>query len=167
MPRLLPPLPHLPALRIALRGADGGDPVDVDVPWTSLYKYLGFMLRSDLLDDHAYERVEKRTKAAVERLLPHHRLVKAWPLGLKIQMLQTLVLSVTANVLPLLTSMRCASEYKTVRLDQLRKRIALAVLRLQGSAATPTLPSRRASETSWATSRSTASASLAHSTFTL
>jgi hypothetical protein len=134
VPRPLPPLPHLPPLRIALRGADGGDPVDVDVPWTNLYKYLGFMLRSDLLDDHAYERVEKRTKAAVERLLPHHRLVKAWPLGLKIQMLQTLVLSVTANVLPLLTSMRCASEYKTVRLDQLRKRIALAVLRLQGSA---------------------------------
>ena len=134
VPRPLPPLPQLPPLRIALRGAGGNGPVDVDVPWTNLYKYLGFSLRSDLLDDHAYERVEKKTKAAVERLLPHHRLVKAWPLGLKLQMLQTLVLSVTANVLPLLTSMRCVSEYKTVRLDQLRKKIALAVLRLQGPA---------------------------------
>ena len=134
VPRPLPPLPKLPALRIALRAADGGDPVDVDVPWTSLYKYLGFMLRADLLDDHAYERIEKKTKATAERLLPHHRLVKAWPMGLKLQMLQTLVLSVTANVLPLLTSMRCASESKTVRLDQLRKKIALDILRLQGSA---------------------------------
>ena len=69
------------------------------------------------------------TKATAERLLPHHRLVKAWPLGLKLQMLQTLVLSVTANVLPLLTSMCwqcCAFESKTVRLDQLRKKIALS-----------------------------------------
>jgi hypothetical protein len=140
VPRPLPPLPHLPALRIALRGADSGDPVDVDVPWTNLYKYLGFMLRSDLLDDHAYERVEKRTKAAVERLLPHHRLVKAWPLGLKLQMLQTLVLSVTANVLPLLTSMCwqcCAFESKTVRLDQLRKKIALSGARDSSAASLP------------------------------
>ena len=30
-------------------------PVDVDIPWTSLYKYLGFMMRADLLDDHAYD----------------------------------------------------------------------------------------------------------------
>ena len=91
--------------------------------------------RSDLLDDHAYERVEKRTNAAVERLLPHHRLVKAWPLrlGLKIQMLQTLVL----------------------------RRRRSTVLRMQGSARHSTLPPRRASVTSWATSRSTAFASLA------
>ena len=133
-PRPLPPLPQLPTLRIAIRPEGGGEPVDTAIPWTSLYKYLGFMLRADLLDDHAYERVERKTKAAVERLLPHHRLVRAWPLGLKLQLLQTLVLSVTANVLPLLTSMRCMSESKTMRLDQLRKRIALATLRLHGSA---------------------------------
>ena len=134
-PRPLPPLPTLPPLRVAIPAASGdGDPVDVEVPWTSLYKYLGFMLRSDLLDDHAYERVEKKTKAAAERLFPHHRLVKAWPLGLKLQVLQTLVLSITAHVLPLLTSMRCASETKTTRLDNLRKKIARNTLRLQGSA---------------------------------
>jgi hypothetical protein len=133
-PRPLPLLPNLPPLHVAVREANDSDPVDVDIPWTSLYKYLGFMLRADLLDDHAYERVEKRTKAAAERLFPHHRLVKAWPLGLKLQTLQTLVLSVTSNVLPFLTSMRCASESKTVRLDQLRKKIARETLRLQGSA---------------------------------
>jgi hypothetical protein len=133
-PRPLPGLPPLPPLHIAVRSSRVNDPVDVDVPWTNLYKYLGFMLRSDLLDDHAYERVEKKTKAAAERLFPHHRLVKAWPLGLKLQTLQTLVLSVTSNVMPLLTSMRCASESKTVRLDQLRKKIARDTLRLQGSA---------------------------------
>ena len=90
------------------------------------------MLRADLIDDH--ERIEKKTRATAERLLPHHRLVKAWPLGLKLQMLQTLVLSVAANVPPLLTSMRFTSESKTVRLDQLRKKIALDILRLQGTA---------------------------------
>ena len=134
-PRPLPPLPALPHLRVTVPAESGdGDPVEVDVPWTSLYKYLGFMLRSDLLDDHAYERVEKKTKAAAERLFPHHRLVKAWPLGLKLQTLQTLVLSITAHVLPLLTSMRCASESKTTRLDKLRKKVARDTLRLQGSA---------------------------------
>jgi len=66
------------------------------------------MLRADLLDDHAYERVERKTKATAERLFPHHRLVKAWPLGLKLQLYQSLVLSATTNVVPLLTSMRCA-----------------------------------------------------------
>ena len=92
------------------------------------------MVRADLLDDHAYHRVEKKTKAAAERLFPHHRLVRAWPLGLKLQLLQTIVLSITANVMPLLTSMRCTSESKTKRLDQLRKQIARSTLRLQGSA---------------------------------
>ena len=92
------------------------------------------MIRADLLDDHAYQRVENKTKAAAERLFPHHRLVCAWPLGLKLQLLQTIVLSITANVMPVLTSMRCASEFKTKRLDQLRKQIARSTLRLQGSA---------------------------------
>ena len=128
VPRPLPPLPALPPLTISRGG------VDVPIPWTSLYKYLGFMLRADLLDDHAYDRVEKKTKAAAERLFPHHRLIKAWPLGLKLQLYQSLVLSVTANVIPLLTSMRCASESKTVRLDQLRKKIARSILRLDASA---------------------------------
>ena len=132
-PRPLPPLPDLPPLRVSTN-AGPGDHAEVDIPWTSLYKYLGFMLRADLLDDHAYQRVELKTKVAAERLFPHHRLVKAWPLGLKLQTLQTLVLSVTSNVLPLLTSMRCASESKTTRLDQLRKRIARVTLRLYGSA---------------------------------
>ena len=92
------------------------------------------MLRSDLLDDHAYDRVEKKTKAAAERLFPHHRLVRAWPLGQKLQLLQTIVLSVSANVMPLLSSMRCVSESKTKRLDQLWKKIARSALRLPGSA---------------------------------
>ena len=134
VPRPLPVLPDLPFLHISTLGVDGGEATFVDIPWTSLYKYLGFMLRADLLDDHAYERVEKKTKAAAERLFPHHRLVKAWPLGLQLQLLQTLVLSVTANIMPLLTSMRCASETKTSRLDKLCKKIALSTLRLQGSA---------------------------------
>jgi hypothetical protein len=50
-----------------------------------------------------------------------------------LQLLQTIVLSITANVMPLLTSMRCSSEFKTKRLDQLRKQIARSTLRLQGS----------------------------------
>ena len=133
VPRPLPPLPALPALRITVP-VHGGSPKVVEIPWTSLYKYLGFMIRADLLDDHAYQRVENKTKAAAERLFPHHRLVRAWPLGLKLQLLQTIVLSITANVMPLLTSMRCASEFKTKRLDQLRKQIARSTLRLQGSA---------------------------------
>ena len=130
-PRPLPPLPALPELVIASASADGDA---TPVPWTSLYKYLGFMLRADLLDDHAYARVEHKTKAAAERLFPFHRLVRAWPLGLKLQLLQSLVLSISANVMPLLTSMRCASESKTKRLDQLWKRITRSVLRLHGSA---------------------------------
>jgi len=132
-PRPLPPLSTLPPLHVAMRETSNSDAVDVDIPWTNLYKYLGFMLRADLLDDHAYERVEKKTRAAAERLFPHHRFVKAWALGLKLQTLQTLVLSITANVLPLLTSMRCASEFKTARLDQLRKEIARMTLRLKGT----------------------------------
>ena len=133
VPRPLPPLPALPALCITVPVNDDS-PKTVEIPWTNLYKYLGFMVRADLLDDHAYHRVEKKTKAAAERLFPHHRLVRAWPLGLKLQLLQTIVLSITANVMPLLTSMRCASESKTKRLDQLRKKIARNTLRLQGSA---------------------------------
>ena len=129
-PRPLPPLPDLPPLHISF--AAGEDPTPV--PWTNLYKYLGFMLRSDLLDDHAYERVEKKTKAAAERLFPHHRLVRSWPLGQKLQLLQTIVLSISTNVMPLLSSMRCVSESKTKRLDQLWKKIARSTLRLPGSA---------------------------------
>ena len=132
VPRPLPSLPTLPPLRIVTAPPTDGDPVDVAIPWTSLYKYLGFMMRADLLDDHAYERVEKKTKAAAERLFPHHRLVRAWPLGLKLQLLQSLVLSVTANVLPLLSSMRCVSESKTARLDKLWKKITRTTLRLPG-----------------------------------
>jgi hypothetical protein len=71
------------------------------VPWTNLYKYLGFMLRSDLLDDHAFARLEKKTKDSAERLFPHHRLVRSWPLGLKLQLLQSLVISAVASTLPL------------------------------------------------------------------
>jgi hypothetical protein len=133
VPRPLPSLLSLPPLRIVTARPTDGDPVDVAIPWTSLYKYLGFMVRADLLDDHAYDRVEKKTKAAAERLFPHHRLVRAWPLGLKLQLLQSLILSVTANVLPLLTSMRCASETKTARLDKLWTKIARSTLRI-GSA---------------------------------
>ena len=99
-PRPLPQLPTLPELVIAPM-TTGGTPTSV--PWTSLYKYLGFMLRSDLLDDHAYARVEQKTKAAAERLFPFHRLVRAWPLGLKLQLLQSLVLCVSTNIMPLLT----------------------------------------------------------------
>jgi len=54
--------------------------------------------------------------------------------GTKLQLLQTIVLSVSTNVMPLLSSMRCASEFKTRRLDQLWKRIARSTLRLPGSA---------------------------------
>jgi hypothetical protein len=130
-PRPLPPLPDFPELTIA-PAAPGG--AQISVPWTSLYKYLGFMLRADLLDDHAYARVEHKTKAAAERLFPHHRLVRAWPVGLKLQLLQSLVLCISTNVMPLLTSMRCVSESKTKRLDQLWKRIARSVLRLPDNA---------------------------------
>ena len=96
VPRPLPPLPALPELVIP--AATKGD-APTRVPWTSLYKYLGFMLRSDLLDDHAYARIEKKTRAAAERLFPHHRLVRSWPLGLKLQLMQSLVLSVAASVM--------------------------------------------------------------------
>ena len=130
-PRPLPPPCELPPLTIAPSAIEH-EPTPV--PWTNLYKYLGFMIRSDLLDDHAYARVLQKTKAAAERLFPHHRLVRSWPLGQKLQLLQTIVLSVSTNVMPLLTSMRCASESKTKRLDQLWKKIARSVLRLHGSA---------------------------------
>ena len=85
----------------------------------SLYKYLGFMLRADLMDDHAYARVEQKTKTAAVHLLPFHRLVRTWPLGLKLQLLQTFELCVSKNVMPLLVSMRCFSESETIRFDQL------------------------------------------------
>jgi hypothetical protein len=130
-PRPLPPLPDFPELVVAPAVVGG---VPTPVPWTSLYKYLGFMLRSDLLDDHAYARVEQKTKASAERLFPFHRLVRMWPLRLKLQLLQSLVLSMSSNVIALLTSMRCASESKTKRLDQLWKRVTRSVLRLHGSA---------------------------------
>ena len=126
-PRPLPPVPEIPPLQIMV-----GDQV-TPVPWTNLYKYLGFMVRADLLDDHAYARVEKKSKAASERLFPHHRLVRAWPVGLQLQLMQTMVQSISAHVMPLLTSMRCPSESKTKRLDQLRKEIARSILRLGGS----------------------------------
>ena len=68
-----------------------------------------------------------KTKAAAERLFPHHRLVRAWPLGQKLQLLQSM--SILTNIMPLLSSMRCMSESRTRRLDQLWKKIA----RLPGS----------------------------------
>ena len=129
-PRPLPPLPDLPPVHIA---ATAENEAATPIPWTNLYKYLGFMIRSDLLDDHAYARIEKKTKAAAERLFPHHRLVRAWPIGLQLQLLQTIVLSIPASVMPLLTSMRVESESKTKRLDQLRKKIARSILRLSSS----------------------------------
>jgi len=130
VPRPLPALPALPQLVIPATVRGGAT---TPIPWTNLYKYLGFMLRADLLDDHAYARVELKTEAAAERLFPHHRLVRAWPIGLQLQLFQAIVLSITAHVMPLLTSMRCESESKTKRLDQLRKKIARSILRLSGS----------------------------------
>ena len=127
MPRPLPPVPEIPPLQITV-----GDVV-TPIQFTCLYKYLGFMVRADLLDDHAYARVEKKTKSAAERLFPHHRLVRAWPVGLQLQLMQTMILSISAHVMPLLTSMRCPSESKTKRLDQLRKEVARSILRLDGS----------------------------------
>ena len=127
--RPLPPVPLLPPLLI--RHADGSREV---VPWTNRYKYLGFVLRSDLMDDDAYGRVETKTRIAAERLFPHHRLVRSFPLGHKIQLLQTIVLSVSGNVMPLLTSMRTPTELKTTRLDNMRKRVAKEVVRLHHSA---------------------------------
>ena len=88
------------------------------------------MLRSDLMDDDAYMRVENKTRIAAERLFPLHRLIRSFPLGHKIQLLQTVVLSVTSNITPLLTSMRCATERKLKRLDNMRKRVAKEVVRL-------------------------------------
>ena len=70
------------------------------------------MLRSDLIDDDAYARVEAKTRIAAERLFPLHRLIRSFPLGHKIQLLQTIVLAVTANITPLLTSMRNMTELK-------------------------------------------------------
>jgi hypothetical protein len=83
VPRPLPPVPDLPELVIP-GSLMGGEPTVI--PWTSLYKYLGFPLRSDLLDDHAFARVEKKTKDSAERLFPHHRLVRSWPLGLRVKL---------------------------------------------------------------------------------
>ena len=124
-PRPLPPVPREPSLRISHRNG-----THEDVPWTNRYKYLGFMLRSDLIDDDAYARLEAKMRVAVERLFPYHRLVRSFPLGHKIQLLQTLALCVTANISPLLTSMRTQTELKTVRLDNMRKRVAKEVVRL-------------------------------------
>ena len=124
--RPLPPVPESDPLLIHhINGAS-----DEVVPWTNRYKYLGFMLRSDLMDDDAYERVERKTRIAAERLFPLHRLIRSFPLGHKIQLLQTIVLAVTANITPLLTSMRSATELKLTRLDNMRKRVAKEVVRL-------------------------------------
>ena len=128
-PRPLPVKPNLPPLELPPAADDG---TATPIPWTTLYKYLGVFVRSDLIDDHAYARVEKNIKAAAERLFPFHRLVRAWPIGLQLQLLQTIVLSIAANVMPLMTSMRSASESKIMRLDQLRKEIARSILRLGG-----------------------------------
>ena len=124
--RPLPPLPQLAPLRI--HHSDGS--ADEIVPWTNRYKYLGFMLRSDLMDDDAYARVEAKTRVAAERLFPLHRLIRSFPLGHKIQLLQMIVLAVTANITPLMTSMRSPTELKTTRLDNMRKRVAKEVVRL-------------------------------------
>ena len=43
------------------------DDTTESIPWTNRYKYLGFMLRSDLMDDDAYMRVENKTRIAAER----------------------------------------------------------------------------------------------------
>jgi hypothetical protein len=129
-PRPLPPKPDLPPLQLPAVVENGPA---TPIPWTNLYKYLGYFIRSDLLDDHAYARVETKVKKAAERLFPHHRLVRAWPAGLKLQLLQTIVLSIAANVMPLMTSMRSPSESKTRRLDQLRKKIAQSILQLSGN----------------------------------
>ena len=133
-PRPLPPPPALPQLQIA---AVPGNQLEANastpIPWTNLYKYLGFMIRSDLLDDHAYARIEEKIKKSAERLFPHHRLVRSWPVGLQLQLLQTIVLSIPASSMPLMTSMRCSTESKTKRLDQLRKKIARSILRLSSS----------------------------------
>ena len=126
-PRPLPPLPECDPLLIRHDGGRGATEV---VPWTNRYKYLGYMLRSDLIDDDAYERVEIKTRIAAERLFPLHRLIRSFPLGHKIQLLQTVVLAVTSSIVPLLTSMRSATELKLTRLDNMRKRVAKEVVRL-------------------------------------
>ena len=123
--RPLPPVPQSALLLI--RHANGAEE---SIPWTNRYKYLGFMLRSDLMDDDAYARVETKTRIAAERLFPLHRLIRSFPLGHKIQLLQTIVVAVTANITPLLTSMRSQSELKLTRLDNMRKRVAKEVVRL-------------------------------------
>ncbi len=64
-PRPLPPPCELPPLTIASSAIEH-EPTPV--PWTNLYKYLGFMIRSDLHEDHAYARVQ--TNVFCRRLKP-------------------------------------------------------------------------------------------------
>ena len=124
-PRPLPPIPKLNPL-----GINHSDGQREDVPWTNRYKYLGFVIRSDLMDDDAFQRLELKMRIALERLFPYHTLVRAFPLGHKIQLLQTLALAVTGSMIHLLTSMRAPTELKTTRLDNMRKRVAKEVVRL-------------------------------------
>jgi len=123
------PLPPVPTdLPLLIKYRDGSNPTTI--PWTVCYKYLGYKIRSDLIDDDAFARVESKTLVAIQQLLPYHRLVRAFPLGQKIQLLRTLALSATANIVPLLTSMRNKSDKKLIRLDAVRKKAAQQITRL-------------------------------------
>jgi hypothetical protein len=119
VPLPLPPLPDHEPIRFTSMAS--GTAVEKSIPWTQTYKYLGFVIRSDLLDDHAFQRVERRMKAATTRLFPHHQLVKCMSTRLKLQLFNTLVMACGASMVPLMPSLRSAGNTMAHKLDQLIK----------------------------------------------
>jgi hypothetical protein len=86
------------------------------IKWVSVYKYLGLWIRSDLLDDTAYKRVEQKFHTATTRLFPYHRLVRDLTVALKLQLFQSLILGCVSGHLPHL-NIRTPSDPRVARLN--------------------------------------------------
>jgi hypothetical protein len=115
------PAPYVP---VDIPPPPSFDPIDLGtsaalkgaIKWVSFYKYLGIWIRSDLLDDTLYQRVEQKFHNATTRLFPYHRLVRDLTVALKLQLFQSLILGCVSGHLPHL-NIRTPSDPRAGRLD--------------------------------------------------
>lgn len=125
------PLPRLPNLEPIYLDDDKSP--DKQIKWTLTYKYLGFIIRCDLSDDHAFQRAETKMRTATNRLFPRHRLIRRFPLSLKLQLFNSLVTSCAIQALPQMSSLSTPSDPRVKRLDALVQKSVREIIRLSHS----------------------------------
>jgi len=98
--------------------ADQLPPLDIGggllIPWTDVYRYLGYHLRSDLSDEDALSKASANMERALNSLFPYDRTIRALPVARQLQLLRTIALGCINFLLPFVDGVHLVSVQSTL-----------------------------------------------------